>query len=60
MLAGEYYRAKGTPGLVSDGEFPHMGDPRHGGYVAYHVREGSHFLSREDWNYFIQYLNAQK
>ena len=60
VAAGEYYREQGSVGFIHEGDFPATEHPLHEGRIAYHVREGSHFLSRRDWNYFIQYLNAQK
>ena len=51
--AGEYYKFAGMKGFdpIETGRFSHTGD------VAYHVRPGGHFLSREDWGYFIKYLS---
>ena len=32
----------------------------HSGSIGYHVRPGVHYLSRYDWNLFIDYLNRHK
>lgn len=36
------------------------GDLLHGGDIGYHLRAGTHYLSREDWQKFIAYMNAHK
>lgn len=32
----------------------------HKGNIGSHIRTGSHFLSREDWNFFIDYMQEHK
>ncbi len=57
LLAASYYRDSGLPVSLSE-EMPSPGERLHGGYIGYHIREGTHFISREDWNIFFDYLNA--
>ena len=56
VAASDYYSSCGMVGLVSDDELPRIGSAYHGGDIAYHVREGGHYLSREDWHRYIEYL----
>ncbi len=45
----------GETGLVTPDHLPEIGDALHEGKVGYHVRSGSHFLSRADWLRYIEY-----
>ena len=45
----------GETGLVTPDHVPAIGDALHEGKVGYHVRSGSHFLSRTDWLRYIEY-----
>lgn len=45
----------GETGLVTPDHLPEIGDALHEGKVGYHVRSGSHFLSRTDWLRYIEY-----
>ena len=31
-----------------------------GGNVMYHIRHGLHYLSREDWGEYMNYIDAQR
>ena len=57
ILADKYYRDAGKNGFIHPDRLPETGEVLHEGDIAYHIREGRHYLSREDWNYFIDYLN---
>lgn len=52
VAASEYYESLGIPGFVESGS-----GICHGGHIGYHVREGLHYLSREDWSLYIKYLS---
>ena len=56
VAASEYYEACGCRGLVISDELPKVGEVYHEGDIAYHVREGLHYLSRADWQRYIAYL----
>ncbi len=58
LAAGEAYEALGLRGLVTEDRFPKAGEALHGGHIAYHMRKGTHFLSREDWQNVIKYWNS--
>ena len=60
VAADEYYRANGMGGFVHPESLPEIGDIFHDGDIAYHMRDGLHFLSREDWHRYIEFLDKQK
>jgi len=57
-LAGEFYKKHGGVGFLHNGEMPECGKPIVGGDVGYHIRKGSHYQSREDWKYYIEFLES--
>lgn len=57
ILASDYYKKAGKNGFVHPDRMAETGELLHDGDIAYHIREGLHYLSREDWNNFIAYLN---
>jgi hypothetical protein len=58
IAASEYYEAAIGCGFVYTGTHPRVGRCFHKGMIGYHERPGTHYLSREDWAYYIKYLNA--
>lgn len=58
VAASEYYEKTAGIGFICHKSAPDIGDYFHDGKIGYHVRKGTHYLSREDWNYYIKYLNA--
>ena len=55
--AGQVYARLGLPGFVCEDRLPRAGDICHEGRIGYHMRTGAHFLSREDWNRFMDYAD---
>ena len=49
----------GKPGFVHPDRLPTAGDVLHEGCVGYHLRAGRHYLSREDWNRYMDFLDAK-
>ena len=49
------YALYGRKGLVTEDELPAVNQPLQEGTVGYHMRTGSHFFSRTDWLYYMQY-----
>ena len=60
LAASPAFEALGLRGLCMGGKAPVPGDLLHGGDIGYHLRAGTHYLSREDWQKFTAYMNAHK
>lgn len=56
IAASPAWKAFGKEGLVSPDRLPEAGDIFHSGSICYHLREGTHYLSRHDWNLYIDVL----
>ena len=60
IAASAYYEAHGHKGLPDKTPIlPALNSPIHGGYIGYHIRPGAHYFSRTDWNYLLDYLEAE-
>ena len=59
LWASQAWELFGQPGLVTPDRLPCAGDVLDGGSIQYHLRSGRHFLSREDWNYYMRFLNKK-
>lgn len=57
MAASPVYELLGETGFVAEDKIPQGVVSYHSGAIGYHMREGSHFLSRYDWQKFIEYRN---
>lgn len=53
------YELYGKKGLVYIDKYPISGTKLLDGSIGYHLREGCHYLSRHDWNMFIEYINKK-
>lgn len=60
LWASQAWELLGEKGLVTPDRMPVPGDVMHGGSVGYHLREGDHFLSREDWNHYFDFLKKHR
>ena len=58
-LACAYYESLGLVGFVGADEEAVVGKCYHDGRVAYHLRPGKHYQSREDWLKVMAYLKKQ-
>ncbi|MCL2080713.1 MAG: hypothetical protein FWH16_01290 [Oscillospiraceae bacterium] len=59
VLAGKVWEALGLEGFVCKGERPVTGEPCHNGHIGYHIRDGAHYLSREDWRQFMRFISRK-
>ncbi len=46
-------------GLICPDRLPMVGDRFTEGNIGYHLRDGRHFLSREDWNVYMDFLDTK-
>ncbi len=51
-----YEKIYASNGLVHDDSLPGTGVSLHDGNIGYHKRAGTHYLSRYDWNQFMDYV----
>ncbi len=54
-LASPYFEEQGKKSSITK-KMPNVGRRIKTGYIGYHIRPGKHYFSREDWRYFLEYL----
>ncbi len=59
VAASRVYELLGLKGLVTEDKMPEPGIRLHKGQVGYHIREGGHFFSRDDWKCIMDYMNEK-
>lgn len=59
LWASQAWELHGKPGLITPDRMPVPGAAHFEGNVGYHLRLGKHFLSREDWNRYIEFMNLK-
>ena len=59
LHASAAWELLGKPGLICPDEMPEPDKAFHDGSVGYHLRTGKHFLSREDWNYYMDFIDKK-
>ena len=57
VAASEFYTARGRKGFITDDEHPELRKRYNDGDIGYHLRPGKHYLGREDWQRYIEFLN---
>ena len=57
--AGKVYTRLGLPGFVCEDRLPRAVEVCHEGSIGYHLRTGEHYLSREDWNRFMDFIDKK-
>lgn len=60
VMLNEVYENYGKKGLICGNRFPKSGDEFHEGCVGYHLRSGTHYFSREDWQKAIKFINKHR
>lgn len=60
VAASEAYEMLGVQGLVTEDVFPEVGTCLHEGHIGYHLRPGTHYLSRDDWQMVIAYREKHR
>ncbi len=59
LHASSAWELFGEKELITPDKLPEIGDHLTEGNIGYHLRAGRHFLSREDWNYYIKFLKSK-
>lgn len=59
-LTNEVYKLYGMKGLVHGDEIPVAPSILNEGDCYFHLRHGTHYLSRHDWNNYIKFIEAKK
>lgn len=59
VSASKAWELLGQTGFIHPDRLPTAGDVLHEGSIGYHLRNGKHFLSREDWNRYMDFLDAK-
>lgn len=57
-VVGQYYEQNGKVGFVCPDRLPLVGERFASGNVAYHLRPGCHYISRTDWNFYMDYFKC--
>jgi len=56
VAAEDAYAIYGKSGLVHEDRYPEVNEKLHDGSIGYHLRSGSHYFSRRDWNMFFEFM----
>ena len=59
-LTDDIYKLYGETGLVHGDEIPTAPADLSDGSCHFHLRCGSHYLSRSDWNDYIRFINSRR
>ncbi len=59
VAASPVWELLGQPGFTHGDALPQPGDRLYEGRVGYHLRPGTHFFSRADWQGYMAFLNRQ-
>ncbi len=54
------YKKCGKKGFICEDRLPEAGDEFHEGSVGYHLRNGLHYFSREDWLKVIKFIKRHQ
>lgn len=60
VAASESYKQAGVDGIICPDRLPEAGDVFHAGNIGYHLRYGTHYMGREDWNRVIDFAEMKK
>lgn len=59
IAASKAWENHGLQGLVHPDRLPVIGDNFDDGCICYHLRDGRHYLSREDWNVYMNTIRKK-
>lgn len=60
LWASQAWNLLGQKGLITPDCLPEPGDTLFEGNVGYQYRAGTHYLSREDWNRYIAFMDKKR
>ena len=60
IAASSYYEEQGLKGFIHPDRMQEAGECFHEGMIGYHMRTGTHYFSRVDWQNLIAFLNIAK
>ncbi len=60
IAASPVFELLGVKGFVHPDKYPEPGDVFHNGNIAYHLRKGTHYFGRYDWQKFMEYITKNK
>lgn len=55
VAASKVYEILGASGLVHNNSYPEDNQVLHEGNIGYHLRKGTHYMGRYDWNKIMEY-----
>ena len=58
--AGKAYELLGVPGLAAPAAYPEAPARFPGGRIGYSLRRGTHYMSRDDWGFYLKFFCATK
>lgn len=59
LAASQVWEQLKVPGLVGGTRVPRTGTVLNAGCIGYHLREGEHYLSRYEWQQFLDFLDKK-
>lgn len=57
--ASDVYKLLGLGELSCPDKYPEIGDTFAKGDIGYHLRSGTHYLSRYDWNRYMEFMKSK-
>lgn len=59
IAASSYFENNGKTGFIHPNRLAVTGECFYDGNIGYHIRKGTHYLSREDWQSYIKFLEKE-
>ena len=60
VATDDVYKVYGIDGFIHPDCYPKVFDKFHNGNIGYHLRKGTHYIGRYDWQCFMEYMNKHK
>ena len=59
LAVNRVFELFGLKGLVTEDQLPEVGTKLHKGHIGYHLRGGTHYFSRYDWQRIMEYMGIR-